>query len=46
MAIIKFTTGQTAAFDLSQIKVMKCGKLVAPFGLVQMRECEIVEYIK
>ena len=46
MAIIKFTTGQTAAFDLSQIKVMKCGKLCAPFGLAAMRECEIIEYVK
>ena len=46
MAIIKFTTRQTAAFDLSQIKVMKFGKLCAPFSLVKMREVEIVEYIK
>ena len=33
-------------FSLEQIKIRQCGKVVAPFGLVQMRECEIVEYIK
>ena len=47
MVMVKFTNSDKyAVFDMSQVKLMKCGKLVAPFGLVQMRECEIVEYIK
>lgn len=33
-------------FDLEQIKIRPCCKVVAPFDLVQMRECEIIEYIK
>lgn len=47
MVMVKFKeNGRRWVFDLEQIKVRPCGKVVAPFGLVQMRECEIVEYIK
>lgn len=46
MAIIKFKSGETLTLSTEQIKVMKCGKLCAPFGLVAMRECEIIEYVK
>ena len=47
MVIVKFKeTGCRRMFDLDQIKIRPCGKVVAPFGLVQMREVEIVEYIK
>lgn len=47
MAMVKFKeNGRCGVFNLEQIKVMQCGKLCAPFGLVQMRECEIIEYIK
>ena len=47
MVIVKFKeNGRCVVFDLEQIKIRPCGKVVAPFGLVQMREYEIVEYIK
>ena len=47
MAIVKFKeSGRCGVFIFEQIKVRPCGKVIAPFGLVQMRECEIVEYIK
>lgn len=46
MAIIKLKSGEIRTLRIEQIKVMQCGKLCAPFGMVQMRECEIVEYIK
>lgn len=47
MVMVKFTNSdKRAVFDMSQVKLMKCGKVVAPFGLVQMRECEIVSYLK
>lgn len=47
MVMVKFKeTGCRRMFSLEQIKIRPCGKVVAPFGLVQMRECEIVEYIK
>lgn len=47
MVIVKFTqSDKCAVFDMSQVKLMQYGKLVAPFGIVQMRQCEIVEYIK
>lgn len=47
MVMVKFThSDKCAVLDMSQVKLMKCGKLVAPFGLVQMRECEIVSYLK
>ena len=47
MVMVKFKeNGRRWVFDFEQIKILQCGKLVAPFGLVQMRECEIVEYIK
>ena len=47
MVMVKFTHSEKCAvFGMSQVKLMQCGKLVAPFGLVQMRECEIVEYVK
>lgn len=46
MATIKFKSGEIRTIRAEQIKVMQCGKLCAPFGLVQMRECEIMEYIK
>ena len=39
-------SGRRGVFGLEQIKIRPCGKVVAPFGLVQMREAEIVEYIK
>lgn len=45
--MVKFKeNGRCWVFSLEQIKIHPCGKAVAPFGLVQMRECEIVEYIK
>lgn len=47
MVIVKFKEiGCRRMFNLEQIKVRPCGKVIAPFGLVQMREVEIVEYIK
>ena len=47
MVIVKFKeSGRCGAFNLEQIKIRPCGKVVAPFSLVQMREVEIVEYIK
>ena len=46
MATIKFKSGEIRTIRTEQIKVMQCGKLCAPFGLVQMREFEIIEYIK
>lgn len=47
MVIVKFKeNGRCGVFNLEQIKIRPCGKVVAPLGLVQMRECEIVEYIK
>ena len=47
MAIIKFKESDYIGIcSLYQIKVMQFGKLCAPFGLVAMRECEIIEYIK
>lgn len=46
MAIIKFKSGEMRTLRIEQIKVMQRGKLCAPFGLVAMRECEIIEYIK
>lgn len=47
MVMVKFKeNGRCGMFGLEQIKISLCGKVVAPFGLVQMRECEIVEYIK
>lgn len=45
--MVKFKeNGHCGVFDLKQIKIRPCGKVVAPFSLVQMREVEIVEYIK
>ncbi|WVQ01293.1 hypothetical protein [Escherichia phage vB_Eco_ZCEC08] len=47
MAIVKFKeSGCRRMFSLEQIKIRPYGKVVAPFSLVQMREVEIVEYIK
>lgn len=47
MVMVKFKeNGRCVAFNLEQIKIRPCGKVVAPLGLVQMRECEIIEYIK
>lgn len=47
MVMVKFKeNGRCAVLDLEKIKIRPCGKVVAPFGLVQMREVEIVEYIK
>ena len=47
MVIVKFKeNGRCGVFYLEQIKIRPCGKVAAPFGLVQMREVEIVEYIK
>lgn len=47
MVMVKFKeNGRCGVFDFEQIKIRPCGKVVAPFGLVQMREVEIVEYIK
>ena len=47
MVMVKFKeNGRCGVFSLEQIKVRPFGKVVAPFGLVQMREVEIVEYIK
>lgn len=46
MAIIKFKSGEIRTLRTEQIKIRPRGKVVAPFGLVQMREVEIVEYIK
>lgn len=46
MATIKFKSGETCTLRTEQIKVMQCGKLCAPFGMVAMRECEIIEYVK
>lgn len=47
MVNVKFKeSGRCGVFNLEQIKIRPCGKVVAPFGLVKMRECEIVEYIK
>lgn len=47
MVIVKFKeSGCCRMFNIEQIKIRPCGKVVAPFGLVQTRECEIVEYIK
>lgn len=47
MVIVKFKESCCRRmFNLEQIKIRPCGKVVAPFGLAQMRECEIVEYIK
>ncbi|WQY91069.1 hypothetical protein [Salmonella phage ZBSTP8] len=47
MVMVKFKeNGRCGVFNLEQIKIRPCGKVVAPFGLVQLRECEIIEYIK
>lgn len=47
MVMVKFKeNGRCGVFNLEQVKVRPCGKVVAPFGLAQMHECEIVEYIK
>lgn len=47
MVVVKFKEdGRCGVFDLEQIKIRPCGNVFAPFGLVQMREVEIVEYIK
>nr|DAM07405.1 MAG TPA: hypothetical protein [Caudoviricetes sp.] len=47
MVMVKFKeNGRCGVFRLEQIKIRPCGKVVAPFGLVQMRECKIIEYIK
>lgn len=47
MVMVKFKeNGSCGVFSLEQIKIRPCGKVIAPFGLVQMREVEIVEYIK
>lgn len=47
MVMVKFKeNGRCGVFSLEQIKIRSCGKVVAPFGLVQMREVEIVEYIE
>lgn len=47
MVMVKLKeNGRCGVFSLEQIKIRPCGKVVAPFGLVQMRECEIMEYIK
>lgn len=46
MATIKFKSGEIRTMRLEQIKIRPFGKMIAPFGLVQMREVEIVEYIK
>lgn len=47
MVIVKFKeNGCRRMFSIEQIKIRPCGKVVAPFSLVQMRECEIIEYIK
>lgn len=45
--MVKFKeNGRCVVFGLEQNKIRPRGKVVAPFGLVQMREVEIVEYIK
>lgn len=45
--MVKFKeNGRCGLFSLEKIKIRPCGKVVAPFSLVQMREVEIVEYIK
>lgn len=47
MVMVKFKeNGRYGVFGLEQIKIRPCGKVVAPFCLVKMRECEIIEYIK
>ena len=47
MVMVKFKeSGRCGVFDLKQIKIRPRGKVVAPSGLVQMREVEIVEYIE
>lgn len=47
MVMVKFKeNGRCGVFNIEQIKIRPRGKVVAPFGLVQMREVEIVEYIK
>jgi hypothetical protein len=47
MIIVKFKENRRCGvFNLEQIKIRPCGKVVAPFGLAQMREVEIVEYIR
>lgn len=47
MVMVKFKdNGRCGVFSLEQIKVRPCGKLCAPFGLVQMHEVEIIEYVK
>ncbi|ANH50842.1 hypothetical protein BOX16_gp08 [Salmonella phage 64795_sal3] len=47
MVMVKFKeNGRCGVFDLEQIKILPRGKVVAPFGLVQKREVEIIEYIK
>lgn len=46
MATIKFKSGEIRTMRLEQIKIRPCGKVIAPFGLVQVCECEIIEYIK
>lgn len=47
MVMVKFKeNGRCGVFNLEQIKIRPCGKVVAPFGMVQMREVEIIEYIK
>lgn len=47
MVMVKFKkNGRCGVFSIEQIKIRPRGKVVAPFCLVHMRECEIVEYIK
>lgn len=38
MVMVKFKEdGRCRVFNLEQIKIRPCGKVIAPFGLVQMR---------
>lgn len=47
MVMVKFKeNGRCGVFNLDQIKIRPCGKVFAPFGLVQMCEVEIIVYIK
>ena len=47
MVMVKFKeNGRCGVFNLEQIKIRPCGKVVAPFGPVQIREGELGGYMR
>ena len=47
MVMVKFKeNGRCGVFSLEQIKIRPCGKVVAPFGLVQLRLLNILSEVR